>query len=151
VSENRKFARRNIDLNVEMETPDGSTIRGALLDLSQSGARIKVDNPDSLPEQFILKLSDKLHRESRIAWRAAAEIGVELLVAPIALSGNMKNRSVVIKCPKSGREISTGIRLTTAGDLSKLSEVRRFTQCPSCKVVHGWTPKDASLGSASIV
>ena len=129
-------------------TPDGSTIRGALLDLSQSGARITVDNPDNLPEQFLLKLSDKLHRESRIAWRSATEVGVELLVAPKALSGVMKNRSVVIKCPKSGKEISTGIRLTTAGDLSKLSEVRRFTQCPNCKIVHGWTPKQASLAAA---
>ena len=132
-----------------METRDGSTIRGALLDLSQSGARIKVDNPDRMPEQFILKLSDKL-RELRIAWRSAKEIGVELLVVPKTLSGNLKNRAVVIKCPKSGKEISTGM-LTTAGDLSQLSEVRRFTQCPNCKVVHSWTPKEASLAAASII
>jgi PilZ domain len=147
VTENRKFARRNIDLIVEIETSDGSILRGVLLDLSQGGARLKVDNPDSLPEQFMLKLSDKLHRRSRIAWRSAEEIGVELLSAPKALADNFASRSVLIKCPKTGRNISTGIRLTAADDLSKLSEVRRFTQCPSCKVVHGWTPNDASLGT----
>jgi hypothetical protein len=151
VSENRKFARRNIDLDVEVETPDGSTISGVLLDLSQSGARVKVDNPDILPERLLLKLSDKIHRQSRIAWRSAEEIGVELLVAPVATSGEMKNHSVAIKCPKSGKEILTDIRLSAASDLSKLLDVRRFTQCPSCKVVHGWTPKDASLWVSPII
>jgi hypothetical protein len=149
--ENRKFKRRNIDLIVEIETPDGSALRGVLLDLSQSGARINVDSPDRLPEQFILKLSDKLHRRARIAWRSAEEIGVELLSAPKALVDSYANRSVLIKCPRTGKDISTGIRLTAADDLSKLSDVRRFTRCPSCKVVHGWTPNDASLGSASII
>jgi hypothetical protein len=150
-TENRKFTRRNIDSVVQIETDDGSTVFGTLLGLSQGGARLKVSNPDSLPEQFMLKLSDTLHRRSRIAWRSADEIGVELLSAAQAPADIEAKRSVLIKCPKTGRNISTGIRLTVANDLSKLSTARRFTQCPSCKVVHGWTPSDASLGSASTI
>jgi PilZ domain len=147
-TENRKFTRRSIDLVVQIEPADGSTICGVLLDLSQGGVRLKVSNPENLPEQFMLKLSDKVHRSSRIAWRSAEQIGVEFLSASQILADSNAKRSVLIKCPRTGRNISTGIRLTVADDLSKLSGVRRFTQCPSCKVVHGWTPSDASLERA---
>jgi hypothetical protein len=105
-----------------------------------------VSNPDSLPEQFVLKLSDKLLRISRIAWRSADEIGVEFLSAPQAPADSKAKRSVQIKCPRTGRNISTGIRVTVAAGLDKLSGVRRFTQCPCCKVVHGWVASEASLG-----
>jgi len=148
-AENRKFTRRNIDLVVQIEIDDGSTVCGALLDLSQGGVRLKVSDPDSLPKQFMLKLSDKLHRRSRIAWRSTEEIGVEFLSAPQALADSEAKHSVLIKCPRTGRSISTGIRLTVADDLNKLSGVRRFTRCPSCNVVHGWTPSDVSLAPAS--
>jgi hypothetical protein len=144
-AENRKFARRNIDLMVQIETDDGSTVNGALLDVSQSGARVKVSDSDRLPEQFLLKLSDELHRRARIAWRSDEEIGAEFLSSPQAPSDSEAQRSVLIQCPRTGRNISTGIRLTVADDLGKLSNVRRFTQCPHCKVVHGWTPGNASL------
>jgi hypothetical protein len=148
--DNRKFTRRDIDLAVQIQMADGTTVRGALLDLSQGGVRLKVSNPDNLPEQFMLKLSDELHRMSRIAWRSAEEIGVEFLSAPQALADSKAKRSVLIKCPKTGRDISTGILLTSAGDLNKmLSNVRRFTRCPFCKVVHGWMPSDTSLERAS--
>jgi hypothetical protein len=144
-TENRKFTRRAIDLVVQIDTDDGSTVRGELLDLSQGGVRLKVSNPDGLPDQFMLKLSNKLDRRSRIVWRSTDEIGVEFMSAPQATADSKYKRSVLIKCPKTGRDIFTGIRLTTADDLNKLPAVRRFTQCPSCKVVHGWTPNEALL------
>jgi c-di-GMP-binding flagellar brake protein YcgR len=55
-SDNRKFTRRDIDLVVQIEMADGTTVRGALLDLSQGGVRLKVSNPDNLPERFMLAL-----------------------------------------------------------------------------------------------
>jgi hypothetical protein len=146
-TENRKFTRRDIDLAVRIETVEGRNIRAALLDVSQGGVRLAVANPESVPEQFMLKLSNTLHRWSRVVWRSAEQIGVEFLSAPQALADGKAKRSIIIKCPKTGRIISTGIRLTVADDLSKLSNVRRFTQCPSCKVVHGWMPSDASLAA----
>jgi hypothetical protein len=148
-SENRKFNRRNIDLAVQIELADGSTVRGILLDLAEGGVRLKVRHPANLPEQFMLKLGERLHRWARIAWRSTEEIGVEFLPAPQAPADGEAKRSVLIRCPKTGRNIPTGIRLTAADDLGKLSRARRFTQCPVCKVVHGWLPSDASLESAS--
>jgi hypothetical protein len=148
-SENRKFNRRNIDLAVRIELADGSTVRGVLLDLAEGGVRLKVPRPENLPEQFMLKLGERLHRWSRIAWRSTEEIGVEFLPAPRAPADGEAKRSVLIRCPNTGRNIPTGIRLTAAADLGKLSRARRFTQCPVCKVVHGWLPSDASLEPAS--
>ena len=148
-NENRKFPRREIDLAAQIEMVDGSMIRCGLLDLSQGGVRLKVRNPDNLPEQFMLKLSNRLSRWSRIVWRSVKEVGVEFLSAPHAQADGAARRSVLIKCPKSGKSIPTGIRLTAADDLNKISNVRRFTQCPHCKAVHGWAPIDASLEPVS--
>jgi hypothetical protein len=147
-SESRKFNRRIIDPAVQIELADGSTVRGVLLDLSEGGVRLKVRHPENLPEQFMLKLGERLHRWSRIAWRSTEEIGVEFSPAPQASADREAKRSVLIRCPNTGRNIPTGIRLTAADDLGKLSRARRFTQCPVCKVVHGWLPSDASLEPA---
>jgi hypothetical protein len=147
-TENRKFNRHNIDLAVQIELADGSTVRGVLLDLSESGVRLKLRHPENLPEQFMLKLGERLHRWSRIAWRSNEEIGVEFLPAPQTPADGEAKRSVLIRCPNTGKSIPTGIRLTVADDLGKLSRARRFTQCPVCKVVHGWLPSDASLEPA---
>jgi PilZ domain len=144
-TEKRKFPRRHIDLSAEIEMVDGSSLRCDLSDLSQGGVRLRVPHPDNLPEQFLLKLSSRLRRWSRIAWRTAEEVGVEFLAAPQAPADEAARRSVVIQCPKTAKSIPTGIRLTSAADLDKLSPVRRFTQCAHCKAVHGWLPADACL------
>jgi hypothetical protein len=149
MTEKRKYNRRNIDLAVHIELADGSTVRGILADLSEAGVRVKVRHPDNLPDQFMVKLGERLHRWSRIAWRSADEIGVEFLPAPLASAANETKHSVLIRCPNTGRNIATGVRLTAADDLGKLSRARRFTQCPCCKTVHSWLPSDASLGPAS--
>jgi hypothetical protein len=152
-SENRKFTRRDIDLVVHIDTLDGTIIDAEMLDLSQGGVRLKVGNSDNLPEQFLLQLSATIHRWSRIAWRSNDEIGVEFVSVPqepVVPHESIESRRkcpVVIKCPRTGRGLPTGILLTTAEDLSKLPNVRRFTQCPSCKAVHGWMPSEASLHS----
>jgi hypothetical protein len=144
-TENRKFARRDIDLSIQIDMADGSTAGGVLVDLSEGGARLKVSGPDLLPEQFMLKLSGSLQRWVRIAWRSIDAIGVEFVSAPQPPINRKDRCSVHIRCPRTGRTISTGFQLTTASDLRNLSDIRRFTQCAHCKVVHGWNPREASL------
>jgi hypothetical protein len=150
-ADNRKFSRRGIDLTVQIELADGSTAPGILLDLSESGVRLKVRHPDNLPEQFLVKLTSRLERWGRVAWRSAEEVGVEFLAVPQASPEaepkSKPKHSVLIRCPKTGRNISTGVRLTAADDLAKLSRARRFTQCPCCKAVHSWLPGDATLAA----
>ena len=144
-ADNRKFSRRGIDLTIEIELADGAIARGTLLDLSEGGVRLKVRHPDNLPEQFLVKLTSRLQRWARVVWRSAEEVGLEFLAAPQAPAETEPKHPVLIRCPKTGRNISTGVRLTAAGDLAKLSRARRFTQCPCCKAVHSWLPGDATL------
>jgi hypothetical protein len=144
-AEKRKFPRLKIDLLARIEMADGSTAPGTMLDLSQGGVRLKVRQPGNLPEQFLLRLAGGVRRWSRIAWRSDTEIGVEFLAAPQEPADGAAKRAVVIKCPNTGKRVATGIQLMEPHDLNTLSTARRFTQCPSCRVVHGWTPADAFL------
>ncbi len=141
----RKSERREIDLGVQIETADGKKFRGVLSDISSSGVRLKTNGASRLPEHVLLRLTNELCRWSRIAWRGAGEIGLEFVSFPQASAQPDIRHSVLIKCPKVGKNISTGITLTISADLGKLSSVRRFTQCPYCQAVHSWLPGEAIL------
>jgi hypothetical protein len=148
--ENRKYPRHSIWRPARIATLDGSTARADLLDISQGGARLKVKQPASLPEQFLLMLSGNIQRWSRLAWHSGKEVGVEFLAAPEEPADPEAKRAVLITCPRTSKRIPTGIQLSVPGDLSKILKVRRFTHCPFCKIVHGWLPSDATLGEVSI-
>ena len=153
---NRKHPRREIALDVYVETADGSKLACRLADVSQTGARVAIDYSGVLPKEFMLVLSAETRRWCRMVWRADREIGVHFVsrteagpsqqpVAPEVV----QPRLVVIKCPRTGRDISTGLRRLDAWDLASLPEVRRFTQCPHCKLAHGWSVSEARLSESA--
>ena len=51
---------------------------------------------------------------------------------------------IMIRCPKTGREISTGIECE-GDDFKKLPFVIAQTACPSCGCEHSWSKSDAWL------
>ncbi|CAN0373560.1 unnamed protein product, partial [Phaeothamnion confervicola] len=51
---------------------------------------------------------------------------------------------LMFACPNNGREVSTGIQVTAA-DFGKMPNQRKLSQCPHCKMVHGWMIRDAWL------
>jgi len=57
---------------------DGRLKRDCVIDdISAIGARLKIEAPTELPEEFVLLLSDRgARRRCKIAWRGAQEIGV---------------------------------------------------------------------------
>jgi hypothetical protein len=58
---------------------DGHELHGcALHDISQSGARIDVENADIVPDHFVLLLSGngKARRNCQVIWRQPQQIGV---------------------------------------------------------------------------
>jgi methyl-accepting chemotaxis protein len=66
---------------------DGETPRPcALHDISNSGARIGISNPDEIPDRFALLLSANggTRRQCQVIWRKESQIGVEFLKAPPA-------------------------------------------------------------------
>jgi PilZ domain len=141
-TEKRNFERREINLGVKIQTADGRKFSGVLSDVSSSGVCLKTSDAGRLPEQFLLRLANELCRWSRIVWRSAEEVGVEFVPFPEAFVEHDITHSVFIKCPNTGKDISTGIQLT-CGDISKLSNIRRFTKCRHCQRLHGWTPNEA--------
>ena len=50
-----------------------------------------------------------------------------------------------VMCPNKHRPFSTGIEIAEEKKDS-LSNRTTFTQCPYCKIVHGWTPDAAFFG-----
>ncbi len=53
---------------------------------------------------------------------------------------------LVIRCPNKNKDISTGVEVSP-GEMCKLPNVRTFTQCPRCGMVHSWTMADARLSN----
>jgi hypothetical protein len=49
---------------------------------------------------------------------------------------------LMIQCPSTGREVSTGIEMI---DVEQLPAVKATTVCPACGRVHEWTKHDAWL------
>jgi len=52
--------------------------------------------------------------------------------------------NVVIVCPHSGREISTGIEMD-AESFGKLPDVAVRSRCPDCGMQHAWWTREAKL------
>ena len=51
---------------------------------------------------------------------------------------------LLIKCPKTGREFSTGIQVA-AETLVRVPQEFTHTRCPYCKAEHSWLPREAEL------
>ena len=51
---------------------------------------------------------------------------------------------VMIRCPNTGREFSTGIEMDAA-TFEQLSDTRSQLMCPVCRVNHYWSTREAWL------
>jgi hypothetical protein len=82
-SEKRQFPRTNVYCDVCIKIP----VTGSLCDISRSGARLTVDDPSALPDEFMLALNTELHRWCRVVWRNDHEVGVIYMAAPAKYLG----------------------------------------------------------------
>src|ERR1700704_1000108 len=80
--ENRKYLRRDIELDVNIVIGDSAPIRCWLADISEGGARLATSQAGKLPDEFTLVLSNELQRRCRIVWRADEEVGVRFSPGP---------------------------------------------------------------------
>jgi len=51
---------------------------------------------------------------------------------------------VMVRCPNTGRELSTGIEMVTA-TFEKLPDIRSHMKCPACGLDHTWSTREAWL------
>jgi hypothetical protein len=55
---------------------------------------------------------------------------------------------VVITCPHSGQDVSTGIEIDEAS-FAKLPDVLVRSRCPQCGMQHAWWTREAKLEASS--
>jgi len=82
----RKFPRRDLWYPAKIDLGGGLAPRDCQLrDVSVTGARIKLEKLNDLPQEFVLLLADigRPHRHCRVVWRNATEAGVKFSGADI--------------------------------------------------------------------
>jgi hypothetical protein len=59
----------------------------------------------------------------------------------------MSHASVVmVRCPTTGRELSTGVEMDTA-TFERLPDIHSRIKCPLCRVNHDWSTREAWLAN----
>ena len=51
---------------------------------------------------------------------------------------------IMVKCPNTGRELSTGIETDEAG-FARLPRLLTYSLCPLCRLEHAWWKREAWL------
>jgi hypothetical protein len=90
-ADKRKHPRKAMRYAAWVQDGDTNPQSCVLSDISDSGARIEVQNPDDVPELFTLLLSGQANsarRRCRVKWRTEDQIGVQFenRVVPAARS-----------------------------------------------------------------
>ena len=82
--ERRRSIREQVQFPAWIDVGDGSQLRScAVIDVSESGARIMVSSPALLPKEFWLVLTKDgmRRRQCRMVWYTDAQVGVKYLGA----------------------------------------------------------------------
>lgn len=84
----RKSRRRPICYTAWLVTAPGERQACLLSDMSETGARIDVQEPDTLPDRFVLLLTANgtARRSCRVVWRKPHQIGVKFELRRVAAS-----------------------------------------------------------------
>jgi hypothetical protein len=79
-SNRRRSVRRAIGYGATIVAPDGAWTRKCrVVDISQSGAKLALEDLSELPRDFILMLSERggPKRRCRVVWTESDQIGVK--------------------------------------------------------------------------
>jgi hypothetical protein len=78
-SDKRKSVRRPVQYTAWIARKDQPLEGCVLSDVSDKGARLDVENPESVPDEFMLFLSSRgtPRRRCSVAWRTQTQIGVK--------------------------------------------------------------------------
>jgi hypothetical protein len=82
--ENRKSRRRIVQQPALILNGDGSICCLCMIeDVSATGAKLKLQTPYEVTDEFTLKLSKNgnVHRKCKVSWRSRNSIGIHFIVA----------------------------------------------------------------------
>ena len=89
-TEKRQSTRRPITHAVFVATGLGPPLKCQMLDVSEFGARLRVGDPKTAPQEFLVILGSGLARWCQVMWRSATEIGIKFVEPPQSLKANEK-------------------------------------------------------------
>ena len=78
-SEKRRNPRKSLRYNAWVSAPGGKPVGCVVSDISETGARLEVEEPEGLPERLLLLLTGdgRARRACRVVWRAEHQVGVQ--------------------------------------------------------------------------
>lgn len=79
INDKRKAVRRPMQYTAWIALADSKTPQGCVLsDISESGARLDIENAESVPDDFVLLLSRRgvPKRKCHVVWRNERQLGV---------------------------------------------------------------------------
>jgi hypothetical protein len=74
----RSYGRRVAYINVP--------VRCTISDISRAGARLLVDDPQSVPDVFVLQIGRDLSRWCKVVWRKSSQLAVRYVDPPSSYS-----------------------------------------------------------------
>lgn len=98
-NDKRKAVRRTMHYTAWIARK-GEPLEGCVLsDISENGARLDVENPESIPDEFMLFLSSRgtPRRKCAVAWRTEQQVGVKFVAAAAKppAKGNPKVQAMI--------------------------------------------------------
>ena len=91
--EKRRAPRKPLRYPGEIDAGDGSPLRKCLLsDISDTGARVLIENPKDVPDRVMLMLGHErgARRKCKVVWRETKELGLEFIKEPMAKPQSFK-------------------------------------------------------------
>jgi methyl-accepting chemotaxis protein len=82
MQDKRASPRREIARAARIELGDGTAVECTLSDVSQTGARVAIEDAAAVPDEFVLVLRDDLRRRCRAIRRDDGSLGVMFVANP---------------------------------------------------------------------
>ena len=84
-TDKRRSARRTITHTVFMATGVSAPLKCQMIDISETGARLRINDPRAAPQEFLIVLNHGLRRWCQVRWRSDSEIGIQFVEPPQSL------------------------------------------------------------------
>jgi len=88
--EKRRSHRQPLKYPAKIDIGDGSpAVSCVLSDVSVTGARVTVENPDQIPDRFSLLLAAEhgTVRRCKVVWRTTNQLGLQFMKFPVVKPG----------------------------------------------------------------
>jgi PilZ domain len=92
INNKRTSPRREITRTVHMGTGLGPSLECELKDISATGARLRFNDPECAPQEFLIRLNGGLLRWCQVIWRSETEIGIRFIKIPKSFRARAKTQ-----------------------------------------------------------